>query len=176
MNSRLADVHYTPLEIALEMADQLNINNNVTIFDPCCGEGALLKAIRRKYPWHKLRFIGFDIDNDALYKCMKDSEIGLNAMDSVYQNHDIFDWEGNYNADYIIMNPPFPSPTCELAICKAFEFFDKGIMYIPFDKLRITDFSIFTEIQLEAYSKDYLEVVFDCEIKHPQGYLYWRKK
>lgn len=173
MTKEELDANYTPEGIAFDMCVRLNPRPGSRIIDPMCGDGRLLKQLRAMYWDRDLSFVGYDINIDAIMKC-KEWARGKDYFEVM----DILDWSNEtYGCNYIIMNPCFHSPIVEHSIKCALNIFKKGMMYIPFDKplgfnINALSFDCF---ELMAYEKDYLESVFDCEIKYRQGTVYWER-
>ena len=167
------DQYYTPEGIAIDMAIRLNPCPGARILDPMCGEGNLLFMLRDMYPTHELKLIGFDIDTAAIDACKHRAREG-----DYFGNNDMSGWQGaKYDCNMIIMNPCFHSPLLENTIKYALDVFDRGIMYIPFDKDLPFHLNplVFNDFELHEYDKPYLQSVFDCDIKYRQGWVYWNK-
>ena len=167
------DAYYTPEGIAIDMAMILNPRPGSRILDPMCGNGMLLRTLRDMYPDRDLKFTGMDIDIEAISECKK----WARQFDTFF-DRDIQDikYGERYACNLIIMNPCFHYGPRFRAMEYAFQTFDKGIMYVPFkaDNPMINLLEC-DRFEMQAYDKDYLEGVFDCEIKYRQGYIYWEK-
>lgn len=168
------DAYYTPKGIAVEMALRLNPKVGSRILDPMCGDGMLLKTLREVYPNRELKFVGFDVDREALYKCLE-----WKTREDLFEEKSIFSWQDGetFNCDLIIMNPCFHLPERMQAMRCALRHFNKGIMYIPFtvDNPMVDVYSSFKKFELHEYPQDYLKAQFECDIKYRQGTVYWEK-
>lgn len=118
--------HYTPVGLAQFLARRLvdlvaNNSEALTIMDPACGDGELLKALATELPEeisNSSQFIGFDQDSDAITNLndgWNTENLNARVEDflSLSFNHssvpNMFEDESNVQAlaDVIIANPPY---------------------------------------------------------------------
>lgn len=164
------DAYYTPRPIAMVMAERLNPKPGSKILDPMCGCGNLFKALEDMYPERNLTYLGFDIDEESLDVAREHFKAkGHFEVKSIF-HHKIGEL---YNCDYIIMNPSFHYLERMVAIKIALQF-NQGIIYVPFDELTLAA-QDFKRLELREYDKDFLQDLFDCEIKYKQGTVLWSK-
>jgi type I restriction-modification system DNA methylase subunit len=105
---------YTPFEIAIKMAKELDWKPGQTILDPCVGKGALLAACLDTYPDLKEEdCYGIDVDLNSIEFCRNyfpnaHFQVG-DALKDNYTEEGF--WEKPYNilySEYLIDHPkPF---------------------------------------------------------------------
>lgn len=94
------DFYPTPKQafVSFWEADKENWNNTTTVFEPCAGDGAIIKFLKEVKP--ELRIAANEIDEahaDHLYHS------GADKVDF----YDFFGYEPNFCYDTVITNPPF---------------------------------------------------------------------
>lgn len=122
-------IHYTPPELADFLADSILQHadlprGEITVLDPACGEGALLRAVSErlnKRVRKRLHLVGFETDTSAL-KAATIVLGNLDVADVTLQHQDFLDIDGMEatagppprvlserlpQADLVISNPPY---------------------------------------------------------------------
>lgn len=102
MADRVPGVEYTPEELALDFCRHAAVwcPNPTTIYDPACGEGALLRAAREVWPdaW----LVGSDIDAKAVEKASEVADV-CEVRNYLFDDEPPLEEE----VDLLLMNPPW---------------------------------------------------------------------
>ena len=114
------DYYSTPTEEVENILSLIPFFFDGTILEPCCGDGAMVKAIKKYYS--KSNLIATDIRERATEDYNFEHYTG-EGYDFLSDNYPI-----NENIDYIIMNPPYS--TIEPFVIRALEIADKGILML----------------------------------------------
>ena len=100
---------YTPLNIVQCMLQLLNIQKNGTIYDPCCGSGAMLCRTNLFSSDKNLRLFGQTADKTTYHICQMNlflhglyADLGNRPANTLTE-----DLHTDRKFDYIIANPPF---------------------------------------------------------------------
>ncbi|MDD3479281.1 MAG: N-6 DNA methylase [Paludibacteraceae bacterium] len=116
-------VYYTDLLLSERMLDDLNIRNDSTILDPCCGAGSFIFSAKKK---GINNIYGIDLDKNAVSFCLNHiPDISCIQFDSLGNNGKTIlnKLQIQEKVDYIIGNPPY-SP-----IDKSTTFTTKDIVF-----------------------------------------------
>lgn len=107
------DSFYTPMHIANQLISYVELSQILTVADFCVGDGRLLDAAHRRFPWAKL--YGFDIDGEIIEQLARQhDDWGLRVCDFTDDEHAkevIHTLQREF--DLILLNPPF---TCRGSI------------------------------------------------------------
>lgn len=106
---------FTPDEVADRAIELSNIEDGMTILEPCAGEGALVKAIRRKMGSSVVIFC-FEAHKPYADKLPESNPNHYEVADFLAQNAP----DSKY--DRVIMNPPFGKGMAKKFVQKAFEW------------------------------------------------------
>lgn len=114
-------IFYTDSELASAMVDFLDIPQDATIIDPCCGTGSFIDALQNK---GYAEVYGCDFDEKTVRKCRvltksnkirKVDTLGLEGKDTLKKiNHDKF--------DYVVGNPPYAPLSKDVSINASSQF------------------------------------------------------
>ena len=100
---------YTPKQVILLMTELLGIEDGSSIYDPCCGSGAMLCSAAFAYADKKLRLYGQTLEAKSHSICQMNLLLrGLFAdLGDGPANTLLNDTHRNRQFDYILTNPPF---------------------------------------------------------------------
>lgn len=100
---------YTPQCIVRCLLQLLNIKGEATVYDPCCGSGAMFCIAKKFYPDETIQFYGQTLDKISYEICQMNlylhglyAELGNKPANTLLEDLHI-----NRKFDYIISNPPF---------------------------------------------------------------------
>lgn len=100
---------YTPRCLVRCLLQLLNFKDEATVYDPCCGSGAMFCIAKNLYPDNTMRFYGQTLDKFSyeiwqmnLYLYCLDADLGNKPANTLLEDLHI-----NRKFDYIISNPPF---------------------------------------------------------------------
>lgn len=104
----ITGIYYTADSITINMTENLDFSHGETFFDPCCGSGAFLLALKNVKP---TQIYGADIDPIAVM-IAKVNLLLKYADDEFVPQVYCYDYLDNYNInndryDYIVTNPPW---------------------------------------------------------------------
>lgn len=109
-------VFYTDLALAEKIINELKIENNPIILDPCCGTGSFI-YVAQKHGYSNI--YGTDKDKSAIEFCNKYiSDAIIKEQDSIGSaaNKTLSLLGINEKADYIVGNPPFVPISGEVSL------------------------------------------------------------
>ena len=103
---------YTPVQIAQWLAELLPLDRGGSLYDPCCGSGAMLYGAARSDPGKELRLYGQAPDSSSFFVCRMNLTLrGLHAELGPHPANALLeDLYPDTRFDYIIANPPFRFP------------------------------------------------------------------
>jgi hypothetical protein len=105
MTYKAYDQHFTPQQLAVSLIQDVKIDNPLIIFDPTCGNGALLEAAYSKWPAAK--FFGNDIDIKMRRRLKRQrQQWNISVSNFIMQSKRKVSY-ANLKADLILLNPPF---------------------------------------------------------------------
>ncbi len=116
-------IFYTDVELAQKIIQFLEIPQNATVLDPCCGTGSFL--ISAKHLGYASIY-GADIDKKAINSIKKDYNIqNAQAVDTLANNEAevLKQLKMSSPADFVIGNPPYAPITKDIVIDTAEYFF-----------------------------------------------------
>lgn len=90
----------TPDEIADLMVSMVKIQEHFRILEPSAGQGAIIRAIHRKYPWNKVDF--YEISQEFCGIINQTTSINI-----FQKGFDFLESADTQEYDVIIANPPF---------------------------------------------------------------------
>lgn len=107
---------YTPKQVVRWMTELLEIEHDGSVYDPCCGSGALLCGAALSHPDKTLRLYGQSLDLNSFSICQmnlilqgRSVNLGKHPANTLLN-----DMHSGRFFDYILTNPPFNSPDwCE---------------------------------------------------------------
>ncbi len=111
---------YTPNQVIQLMIELLGNEDGKSIYDPCCGSGAMLCSAALAYAGKKLRLYGQTLDAQTNFICKMNLLLrGLFVdLGDGPANTLLNDMHRNRQFDYILTNPPFNcSSWCENEPC-----------------------------------------------------------
>ena len=125
INPKLIGVYFTPPYIARTIVEEtlrranIDVLNEITIFDPACGSGVFLaealRQLRSKNYTKKVRVIGWDIDSLAIDMAKYVMQFEKREWKEGQLIYDFFEGDSLCNkwpqANIIFMNPPYISWT-----------------------------------------------------------------
>ena len=115
------DFYATPVNEVENILNVTYINlDDVTVLEPCCGDGAMVKGIKQYWP--NAHIIATDVKERATASYEFDHLAG-DDYDFLSDNYPI-----NEDIDYIIMNPPYS--TIEPFVIRALEIAEKGVLML----------------------------------------------
>lgn len=163
------DSYYTSSELADELIDYHNTSTPIKIYDPCLGDGELLRAALRK--WTKLKLFGSDISFEAINNTNKThKDWNLKVYDFLNDNEVDNHLKEIGTMDMVLINPPFTCKgstirkvkvdgkefTCSIAmnfIANSLKFLNKnGMMYCI---LPVSCCFSKKDLNIWSYLKDY---------------------
>lgn len=98
-HKQVKQAFYTPTPVARRVAARAEIAPGMSVLEPSCGEGALIKAVLEIAP---VEITGYDTDADAL------DRIHLGSRDRIsLVTRDFLKVEPSPTFDRVVMNPPF---------------------------------------------------------------------
>lgn len=102
---------YTPRCIVRCLLQLLDLKRKATVYDPCCGSGAMFCIAEKLYPDENLQFYGQTLDKIAYEICQMNLYLHSLYADLGNKPANTFleDLHINRQFDYIISNPPFNS-------------------------------------------------------------------
>ena len=109
-NRNKSDFYQTPRLLVEDIVEVLDIKNNHTVLEPCCGSGAIVDVIRQKH--NNVNIVSFDLERDGI---------------------DFLNNNVRPKVDWIITNPPF-----RLAgefLTKALDICDNVVFLLPLSYL-----------------------------------------
>ena len=124
LNSDFKQAHgifYTDSKLSLDMIEFLEIPNDSSIIDPCCGSGSfILNAKQRGYN----NIYGCDFDESTIEKCKELTLCSnLYCIDTLGNTGtSILDHIGHEKFDYVIGNPPYAPLSGDVTIPSDKEF------------------------------------------------------
>ena len=115
-SSRSSGDFYTPSQIVQWMTELLEIDHDGSVYDPCCGSGAMLCGAALSCPGKKLELYGQSPDSKLVSICQMNlflrglsANLGQHAANTLLE-----DIHPGHHFDYILANPPFNcSDWCE---------------------------------------------------------------
>ena len=101
----------TPRQIVQWMTELLEIDRGGSVYDPCCGSGAMLCGAALSCPGKKLDLYGQSLDPKSLSICKMNLFLqGLSANLGQHSANTLLeDIHPGHRFDYILTNPPFNS-------------------------------------------------------------------
>lgn len=124
LNSDFKQAHgifYTDSKLSSDMIEFLEIPNDSSIIDPCCGSGSfILNAKQRGYQ----NIYGCDFDESTIEKCKELTSCpNLYCIDTLGNTgNTILDHIGHEKFDYVIGNPPYAPLSGDVTIASDREF------------------------------------------------------
>ena len=108
-SSPLSGDFYTPQQMVRWMIELVGIKQRGSVYDPCCGSGAMLCGAALAYPDQDLRLYGQTMDSEAFTLCHMNLMLrGLSAdLGQCPANTLQKDVHAGQRFDYILSNPPF---------------------------------------------------------------------
>lgn len=111
-SARTSGDYYTPMQLVRWLAKLLEIDHDGSVYDPCCGSGAMLCGAALACPDKALQLYGQTLDEASFSTCGMNLtlhgfpvDLGPRAADTLAQ-----DLHADCVFDYIITNPPFNLP------------------------------------------------------------------
>lgn len=100
---------YTPKQVIACMVQLLDMEHGGTVYDPCCGSGAILCGAAEQNPDKKLRLYGQTLHQRAFTTCQMNLALrGLSVnLGKHAANTLLKDIHAGASFDYILANPPF---------------------------------------------------------------------
>ena len=124
---------YTPPELAERIVDwALSIwaNDRLSVLEPSCGRGALVRALRMR----GAHVMGFDIDPANIVHCWDRWQ-----DDACFYTANFLDQDAtlyiNAPLDLAVMNPPFEDGAAEAHIAHALTFAPRVVAHVPLTTL-----------------------------------------
>lgn len=100
---------YTPVQIVRWMAELLDIKRGGSLYDPCCGSGAMLYGAALSLPGKKLQLYGQALDPKSFFICRMNlllrgfsANLGNRPANTLSE-----DLHADRTFDFILTNPPF---------------------------------------------------------------------
>ena len=182
---RTRDDYYTPVELADKLVAYIPSNNFTTAADFCVGDGDLLKAVQKKFPF--IKCYGTDIAEDAIKRlklthslwnlavCDSLDEIALQKVPFI----------GFQKFDLIVLNPPFTCKGSTVHKCEfdgtyfnistAMLFVVKALQFkTGFGELFAILPSSCAYSQKDRQIWKYLEDYYNLQILEEPNRLYWK--
>lgn len=100
---------YTPMQVVRWMVELLGIETDGTVYDPCCGSGAMLCGAILAHSDKKLQLYGQTLDQESFSICQMNLMLRRFSVDLGKHpaNTLLEDLHMNQQFDYILSNPPF---------------------------------------------------------------------